>query len=35
MNQRIVYTNDNGSVSVITPVADCGLTIEKIALQEG
>jgi hypothetical protein len=34
MNQLIVYTNDNGSVSVITPAPDCGLTIEQIALKD-
>ncbi len=31
--QRIIYKNDNGGVSVIIP-ADCGLTIEEIALKD-
>lgn len=31
MNQRIVYQNDEGNVSVIIPAAECGLTIEEIA----
>jgi len=30
MNQRIIYPNDSGGVSIIIP-ADCGLTIEQIA----
>lgn len=34
MNQRIIYTNDNGSVSVIVPAPECGLTIEQIALKD-
>lgn len=33
MNQRIIYQNDNGGVSVIIP-ADCGLTIEQIAAKD-
>lgn len=34
MNQRIIYTNDNGSVSVIVPAPECSLTIEQIALKD-
>lgn len=34
MNQRIIYTNDDGSVSVIIPAPDCGLTVEQIALKD-
>jgi len=30
MNQRIIYPNDDGGVSIIIP-ANCGLTIEEIA----
>lgn len=30
MNQRIIYQNDDGGVSIIIP-ADCGLTIQQIA----
>lgn len=34
MNQRIIYTNDDGSVSVIVPAPECGLTVEQIALKD-
>jgi hypothetical protein len=33
MNKRIVYKNDDGSVSIIVP-ADCGLTVEEIAAKD-
>ena len=33
MNQRIIYSNDEGGVSIIVP-ADCGLTIEQIAAKD-
>lgn len=33
MNQRIIYQNDEGGVSIIVP-ADCGLTIEEIAAKD-
>ena len=33
MNQRIIYENDEGGVSIIVP-ADCGLTIEEIAAKD-
>ena len=33
MNQRIIFPNDEGGVSVIIP-ADCGLTIEEIAAKD-
>jgi hypothetical protein len=33
MNQRIVYQNDEGGISIIVP-ADCGLTIEEIAAKD-
>ena len=33
MDQRIIYQNDGGGVSVIVP-ADCGLTIEQIAAKD-
>ena len=32
MNQRIIYPNEDGGVSIVTP-AECGLTIEEIAKQ--
>jgi hypothetical protein len=31
MNQRIIYPNDEGGVSVIVPAPECYLTIEEIA----
>ncbi len=33
MNQRIIYPTDDGGVAVIIP-ADCGLTIEEIAIKD-
>jgi hypothetical protein len=33
MNQRIIYANDFGGVSIIVP-ADCGLTVEEIAAKD-
>jgi hypothetical protein len=33
MNQRIIYQNDTGGVSLLIP-ADCGLTIEQIAAKD-
>jgi len=33
MNQRIIYPNDEGGVAIIVP-ADCGLTIEEIAVKD-
>jgi hypothetical protein len=29
-NTRIVYVNDQGNLAVVTPVANCGLTLEEI-----
>ena len=34
MNQRIIYPNDNGGVSIIVPAPECGLTIEEIAVKD-
>jgi hypothetical protein len=34
MNQRIVYQNTDGSIAIITPAPECGLTIEQIALKD-
>lgn len=34
MNQRIIYPTDDGSVAVIIPALDCGLTIEEIASKD-
>ena len=33
MDKRIVYTNDDGTISIIVP-AECGLTIEEIAAKD-
>ena len=34
MNQRVIYQNDEGGVSVIVPAPNCGLTIEQIAKKD-
>jgi hypothetical protein len=34
MNQRIIYPNDDGGVSIIIPAIECGLTIEEIAAKD-
>ncbi len=34
MNQRIVYQNDEGGISIIVPAEECGLTIEEIAAKD-
>lgn len=34
MNQRIIYPNNEGGVSIIVPAPDCGLTIEEIAAKD-
>jgi hypothetical protein len=34
MNQRIIFPNDDGGVSVIVPAPECGLTIEEIAAKD-
>ena len=34
MTKRIIYSNDDDSVSVIIPAPDCGLTVEQIALKD-
>ena len=33
MNKRIVYKNDDNTISIIVP-ADCGLTVEEIAAKD-
>jgi hypothetical protein len=33
MDKRIIYTADDGTISIIVP-ADCGLTIEEIAAKD-
>jgi hypothetical protein len=34
MEKRIIYKTDEGGVAIISPVLDCGLTIEQIALKD-
>jgi hypothetical protein len=34
MNQRIIYTTDEGGVAVVLPAIECGLTIEEIAVKD-
>jgi hypothetical protein len=34
MNQRIIYPNDEGGVSILIPAIECGLTIEEIAAKD-
>jgi hypothetical protein len=34
MNERIIYKNDAGGVSVIIPVANSGLTVQEIAFKD-
>lgn len=34
MAQVIVFENDNGGVSILTPITDCGLSIEEIAAKD-
>ena len=34
MNKRIVYTQDDGTVAVIVPADECGLTVEQIAAKD-
>ena len=34
MNSRIIYPTDDGGVAIIIPAAECGLTIEEIAIKD-
>lgn len=34
MSQRIIYPTDDGGVAVISPTAECGLTIQQIAAKD-
>lgn len=34
MNERIIYPNDDGGVSIIIPAPECGLKIEEIAAKD-
>lgn len=33
-NVRVIYPNDDGGVSILTPVPDCGLTLEQIIAKD-
>ena len=33
-NTRVIYPNDDGGVSVLSPVPDCGLTLEEIIAKD-
>ena len=34
MNQKIIYPQENGSIAMICPAPNCGLTIEEIASKD-
>jgi|LakMenE18May11ns_1017448.scaffolds.fasta_scaffold8947480_2 hypothetical protein len=34
MNQRIIYPNSEGGVSILVPAPECGLSIEEIAAKD-
>lgn len=34
MDQRIIYLNEDGGVSIIIPAIECGLTIKEIAAKD-
>ena len=34
MTKRIVYPRDDGGIAEITPVLECGLTLEEIAAKD-
>lgn len=34
MNQRIIYPNNDGGVSIIVPAPNCGLSIDEIAKKD-
>jgi len=34
MNSRILYTTDEGTVAVLIPTDECGLTVEEIAAKD-
>ena len=34
MNQQIIYPQDDGSVALIIPAPECGITIEEIARKD-
>lgn len=34
MAQKVIFPNDGGGISVLTPILDSGLTVEQIALKD-
>lgn len=34
MDKRIVYINSDGSIVILTPTVECGLTVEEIAQKD-
>lgn len=34
MSQIIIYRTDEGGIALITPILDCGLSIEEIAAKD-
>ena len=34
MDKRIIYTQDNGTVAIVIPSDECGLTVEQIAAKD-
>jgi len=34
MDKRIIYKKDDGTVSIIVPITNSGLTVEQIALKD-
>jgi hypothetical protein len=34
MNKRIIYPTSNGGVALVIPAANCGLTVEEIAIKD-
>ena len=33
-DKRIIYTNDDGSISIVIPADNCGLTVEQIQAKD-
>jgi hypothetical protein len=34
MNQRVIYPTPDGGVAILTPIADCGLTLDEIIAKD-
>lgn len=33
-NQRIIYPTSEGGIAIVTPMPECGLSIEQVALKD-